>query len=364
MCKKKQLATNSLNAAEDSNDKTKKNWKIYESDEDLLANSSIMRMSKQQNEQLENGDDCKAALNEASTCNDQSETNKSNSINSRSNRSSLKLSSSANPIISSNHDKAAKIINTTINTTTNSQIPSFSFNDDDDLTTKDNNNDSKDNLENPETANNSNENLLSASSGPKLTSFYSKFITGSNIMTDRGCIVNVRTGSFNLGCQVNSLSSSSLIPGEDSSSSAIHHSNIHLNDTELIDSSHFFSSLQHHNHASNNVNSSNFDNNSIRNNENNNSTEFMRNSNYSVRTPFNSKLDNNYSSSSNNVLIPLLLVTQCRKKSFSGDTGTLPTCTRIGMDANENVISTRSNESLNKCLFEGVVDSCQRKASG
>jgi hypothetical protein len=29
---------------------------------------------------------------------------------------------------------------------------------------------------------------------------YPKFLTANNIMTDRGCIVNIRTGSFNLGC--------------------------------------------------------------------------------------------------------------------------------------------------------------------
>ena len=33
---------------------------------------------------------------------------------------------------------------------------------------------------------------------------YPKFLTANNILTDRGCIVNIRTGSFNLGCTANS----------------------------------------------------------------------------------------------------------------------------------------------------------------
>ena len=33
---------------------------------------------------------------------------------------------------------------------------------------------------------------------------FPKFLTANNILTDRGCIVNIRTGSFNLGCTANS----------------------------------------------------------------------------------------------------------------------------------------------------------------
>jgi hypothetical protein len=33
---------------------------------------------------------------------------------------------------------------------------------------------------------------------------FPKFLTSNNILTDRGCIVNIRTGSFNLGCTANS----------------------------------------------------------------------------------------------------------------------------------------------------------------
>lgn len=76
------------------------------------------------------------------------------------------------------------------------KLPLFSFevsNVDDDLDANSNNNLTK-------TNNNANESGSSNANNLSVTNFYSKFSTANNIITDRGCIVNVRTGSFNLGC--------------------------------------------------------------------------------------------------------------------------------------------------------------------
>ena len=109
---------------------------------------------------------------------------------------------------------------------------------------------------------------------PKIINYNSKFLTANNILTDRGCLVNIRTGSFNLGCQ-STASSTSLSQDK------------YLNDEELIDSHEFFSSLQHEN------------------GDFRNST-----SNYSFRS-YNGSLESN----ALNLLIPFLLIKNRHKSS-------------------------------------------------
>ncbi|RNA25423.1 hypothetical protein BpHYR1_052097 [Brachionus plicatilis] len=109
---------------------------------------------------------------------------------------------------------------------------------------------------------------------PKMAGYNSKFLTANNILTDRGCLVNIRTGSFNLGCQ-STASSTSL--SQDKCA----------NDEELIDSHQFFSSLQHE------------------------SSEFKNSaSNYSFRS-YNGSLESN----ALNLLVPFLLIKNRRKSA-------------------------------------------------
>jgi hypothetical protein len=78
----------------------------------------------------------------------------------------------------------------------NNGIPIFSFNDTPDIDIEESKKNltqsSQDKLDHDSSKLNSKNNL-------SVTTFYSKFSTANNIITDRGCIVNVRTGSFNLG---------------------------------------------------------------------------------------------------------------------------------------------------------------------
>jgi hypothetical protein len=356
--------------------KKKKNSKIYESDEsdENLISQALLNASA-------------ADGGSPTTQAEQDEPNAGNSYSraNRSNRSSIKVSLSANPIISGGGGGGGE--KELSKSQTNSppagpssagefstrEIPSFSFQNIEDTDDQDgggrgtdnNADDSKNNLD-TDTANNSNENLLGSSSF-KLTSFYSKFLTGSNIITDRGCIVNIRTGSFNLGCTNNSASSNSLMPGNGHSgneqASSTHfnktsphrHSNIGLvNDTELIDSSEFFSSLQH------NYGGGRKGSNGSKNQPTSDllmSSDFLRNSNsnYSFRSSFNSNLDHTSSShnpySSNNVSIPLLLVTKCRKKSFSGGENNAPSSC-VNLNESTGVEPTaRSSESIDRTSF-------------
>lgn len=194
--------------------------KMYESDEDLVEKKSKPYSKKLGDHQSQ-----------------------SRSSRNNSNRSSLKLSSSANPIIctpSSNLNESNASTGAGIELFTAArEIPSFSFHTDDQNDEMAQSND--DLLTSKHQIQQQQQQQQKSQQQPHLlpsSAFYSKFLTGSNIITDRGCIVNVRTGSFNLGCQTNSPSSSamSLMPG---------YLQGDLNDTELINSDQFFSSLDH-----------------------------------------------------------------------------------------------------------------------
>ena len=81
---------------------------------------------------------------------------------------------------------------------TNKQIPSISF--DEAIINHDQSVD-----ENEETSSFS-ANISSSNNTNPSVNVYSKFLTANNLMTDRGGVVNIRTGSFNLGCQQDQLS--------------------------------------------------------------------------------------------------------------------------------------------------------------
>lgn len=186
------------------------------------------------------------------------------------------------------------------------------------------------NNNNPQTTNNTSSSEKLHKPAPKITDYYSKFLTANNILTDRGGIVNIRTGSFNLGCQQNAISSSSLSP--DNSLSPSNRRDL-LNDEELIDSNEFFNSLQHD---------------SLQHNE------YMKNSlsNYSFKNSTNhsfySSIDN-YSAS--NLLVPLLLVQNRRKNSSAAINPNKPQTNSpipsIHTDSNENLLFDQSSNKQN-----------------
>lgn len=187
--------------------------------------------------------------------------------------STIKQSSSASPVVKLNTSASP-----TASKINNHKIPSFSFDSEDKDLNQSGCMDTQSQMQLDQQANNNN---------PSVTDFYSKFLTANNIITDRG-IVNIRTGSFNLGCQ----------PADQ----------LKLSNDELTDSNEFFSRL------------------------NDSQNEFIRSSsNYSFRTAYNNSNSNNNSSDyfkssfggikgdsfggASNLLVPLMLVANRRKNS-------------------------------------------------
>ncbi len=132
--------------------------------------------------------------------------------------SKIKTSSSASPIVNGTFQSVDIRINKDKRNFekihTNSQIPSISF-------------DESTGITHDQSLDDNDESLAFSSSSQKndhcetpSVNFYSKFLTANNLMTERGGLVNIRTGSFNLGCQQDQLSD------------------------ELTDSYEFFNSLQ------------------------------------------------------------------------------------------------------------------------
>jgi len=130
------------------------------------------------------------------------------------NNSKIKISSSASPIVNSTFQssdiRAKKEKLNSEHRHSNSQVPSISF----DETTGTNHDQSLDENDvsirfsptNNDINNNHHHELHNSNGGAMSVNFYSKFLTANNLMTERGGLVNIRTGSFNLGCQQDQLS--------------------------------------------------------------------------------------------------------------------------------------------------------------
>ncbi|CAF0915176.1 unnamed protein product [Brachionus calyciflorus] len=172
--------------------------------------------------------------------------------------------------------------NKTMANLSSTTIPSFSFE------VHSDDPDKSDSFNKTEEANETENEIKSKNTSPNKLhnqNHHSKFLTANNILTERGGLVNIRTGSFNLGCQQSAASSSSLSQDK------------YLNDDELIDSNEFFNSLQHENH------------------------EFRNSvSNYSFKNSASYSLDDN---SAFNLLVPFLLIKNRRKSSNLTDANKL-----------------------------------------
>lgn len=176
----------------------------------------------------------------------------------------------------------------------NRKIPSFTF----ENTSQTHLNEKQESLDREE-----NLGSMNNSGTAKITDFYSKFLTANNLVTDRGCIVNIRTGSFNLGCQVSSPEQVSP-----------HHTQFHFNTNKSMDSNTDDLKSSRNDLAD----SSDYFLNSYE------SSNFMKStSNYSFNqkstndSNINENIDSlmeNSSSSAANLLVPLLLAKN-RKKS-------------------------------------------------
>ena len=138
--------------------------------------------------------------------------------NQQSGNSKIKTSSSASPIVNGTFQSSDIRINKDKRNFdkihSNCQIPSISFDESTEIT-------------HDQSLDDNDESLAFSSTSQKndhceapSVNFYSKFLTANNLMTERGGLVNIRTGSFNLGCQQDQLSD------------------------ELTDSYEFFNSLQ------------------------------------------------------------------------------------------------------------------------
>ena len=122
-------------------------------------------------------------------------------IHQNNHNSKIKFSSSASPIVSTTYQssdlhqlKQDKLNNNNEQSKSNIQIPSISFDE-------------------PGLDHLMDENDFSSPSSPfsskiptQSVNVYSKFLTANNLQTERGGVVNIRTGSFNLGCQPDQLS--------------------------------------------------------------------------------------------------------------------------------------------------------------
>ena len=126
------------------------------------------------------------------------------------NNSKIKISSSASPIVNStfqspNTSAKKEKHNLEQIFMSNSQVPSISFDEigtNNDFSLDDND----ESLSISPTLHNNEHCLHITNGGAPSVNFYSKFLTANNLMTERGGLVNIRTGSFNLGCQQDQLS--------------------------------------------------------------------------------------------------------------------------------------------------------------
>lgn len=160
-------------------------------------------------------------------------------------------------------------------------------------------------------------------SPPKITDCFSKFLTANNIKTDRGCVVNVRTGSFNLGNCQNAMSSNSLLSPNDNY------------DDQLKNSNEFFGDNRYQQSFA------------------------MRNSssNYSFNPPqqhhpqfIGSSLD---ATSASDLLVPLLLVTHGNRKNSTVATSsdTPPMTTSAQQSSTIQFNSSSILKNIDKIIF-------------
>jgi hypothetical protein len=201
-----------------------------EYDEDLENNSKLLKRlnlsSKQETETYEDYEETFVEYNEEyedEECNEDDDEDDSRHLrlirskqrknNHQINNSKIKISSSASPIVNSTFQssdiRAKKEKLNSEHRHSNCQVPSISF----DETTGTNHDQSLDENDvsigfshNNNDINNNQHELHNSNGGAPSVNFYSKFLTANNLMTERGGLVNIRTGSFNLGCGQDQLS--------------------------------------------------------------------------------------------------------------------------------------------------------------